>query len=256
MASFHDLLMAFDERVKSVSPLLYLTRDRGLQQDAVNDLSGYHYQIDDMRQQAIRFQDEENANIFLGMKCVVAGLISELKVYINLKNDNMDEAWSHLISAQSSINAAMRANAGFSTLSSQSHRLRELEKYLFPPQQFLSAGLIVGFQQCSICNDDYSKCDHLAGKAYMGRFCAITLKDVEPNHVAFVDEPANRHCRVTATSVSEGRRNVMTWRVSEPDNPTPSIEGMDDPAIMESVIATNSDFEGEVPEGPPASMPN
>ncbi|NML91551.1 hypothetical protein HHL26_21165 [Sphingobium sp. TB-6] len=110
-----------------------------------------------------------------------------------------------------------------------------MEKWFFPPQVFMSAGLIVKRQECSLCGDDYEKCDHIAGRPYMGRLCAVVLKEVTPDHVALVEAPANRRCRITAFSVPGGRRNRMTWVV------TPSVEKENGGNPMEAIIATSDD---------------
>jgi hypothetical protein len=118
-----------------------------------------------------------------------------------------------LIDAQIETTHSIRAHSAFSDLENHSKRLQAIEKVVFPPQVFLSAGLIVSKSMCSICKSDYEDCSHLVGMPYLGEFCFRVLTDVVANHVSFVEDPANKRCRVTHFSAEGGRRNRMTWRV-------------------------------------------
>lgn len=250
--TFQDIAEDFTWRVTTIEPLLILTRDSGLQGEAIVALREFFEELEGYRASAEAQGAEDPANIFLGFKSIVSGLAEELSLYRLLKAGEPDRAWDALIRAQAAFDAALRAHASFDYLSPKAHRLRELEGFLFPPVQFLSAGMIVRKQECSICNADYAACDHLAGKPYCGRFCYVILKEVEPDHVALVKEPANRHCRVVAFSTPEGRRNVMTWLVTKPEGS--EGEHTDEQFVVQSVIATQMDFEGENVTG--TSFPN
>lgn len=244
-----DVAEEFARRVTDGEKLLYLTRDAGLQRETLTKLRPYFQELESYRAAAEAAGAEHPANILLGFKSVVSALAEELNLYLFLKADEPDAAWDALIRAQAGIDAALRAHESFAYLAGKVQRLRDLESFLFPPVQFLSAGMIVRRQECSICHGDYAACDHLAGRPYCGRFCYVVLRDVEPDHVALVEEPANRHCRVVAFSVPGGRKNVMTWRIAP--NPGSEPQVPDDHFVAESVIATQMDFEGESPTGTP-----
>lgn len=245
--TFEDIIEEFNRRTAEVEPLLILTRDSGLQAGAVDELKSYHTTLENYRSHAEAQRAEDPANILLGFKSVVSGLAEELNLYRLLKSEEPDRAWDALIRSQAGFDAALRAHNTFDYLRSKAERLRDLERYLFPPLSFLSAGMIVRRQECSICEADYAACDHLAGRPYCGRFCYIVLKEVEPNHVALVEEPANRHCRIVSFSTPEGRRNVMTWLVSRTE--VREGEHNEHQFVAESVIATQLDFEGEQSTG-------
>jgi hypothetical protein len=247
--TIHDIAEDFSQRVTAAENLLYLTRDAGLQRESLTELRIYYDEVESYRASAEAALAEHPANILLGFKSVVSALAEELNLYLFLKADQPDAAWDALIRAQAGVDAALRAHKSFAYLAAKVRRLRDLESCLFPPIQFLSAGLIVRRQECSICHDDYAACDHLAGRPYCGRFCYVVLRDVEPDHVALVEEPANRHCRVVAFSVPGGRKNVMTWRVVSNSEGEP--QAPEDHFVAESVIATQMDFEGENSVGTP-----
>jgi hypothetical protein len=102
----------------------------------------------------------------------------------------------------------------------KAEHLVAIEKIIFPPQSFVSSGLVVRHQICSICGAEYGGCDHLAGKPYWGRFCCIITRGIEGNHVALVKQPADKGCRVTHFAVEGGSRNKMKWLVERDDKVT------------------------------------
>jgi hypothetical protein len=215
--------------LEEVEPLLFMARSKSLQMCAVTTAENFLKLVEQARLQAMFDQCEEIANDFLGLSMVIRALISELHVYILLKNEDAEAAWIKLIDAQGEITMAARASRSITNLDKKFDFLRGLEKSLFPPQSFMSAGFIVRRQDCSICQDNYEKCDHVAGLPYMGRFCSVVLKDVSADHVALVDAPADRRCRVTSFSVPGGTRNKMTWVI------TPKIA--ENSGNMEAIIA-------------------
>ena len=72
--------------------------------------------------------------------------------------------------------------------------------------------MIIKYGECSICGKEYGDCNHIRGKAYMGRFCSRILKDVEVEEVSFTNEPANKHCLVTAIIDKGVTRDFLTWK--------------------------------------------
>jgi hypothetical protein len=203
----------FNEIAGEARRLLLITRGSELQQAMVDRLSTFLEALANWKSEAVAQQDEGLANLFLGLECIVEALIAELNMWVMLKNDKPDDAWSKLIAAQGSITHALRAHDGFAGLENEARRLEAIEKIIFPPQTFFSAGLIVSKSICSICDLDYEDCPHIVGKAYWGEFCFRRLKDFEPNHIAIVENPASKECRATHISVEGGKRNQMTWRV-------------------------------------------
>ena len=50
----------------------------------------------------------------------------------------------------------------------------------------------------------------------MGEFCSIVAEDLKGNHVAIVDRPADKRCRITHYETEEGVRNRMTLKIEGP----------------------------------------
>ena len=64
--------------------------------------------------------------------------------------------------------------------------------------------MIVDRSECSICRKEYSECDHITGKSYMGKMCARIIKEFkELRDVSVVYEPADKRCRIVKM-VDEG----------------------------------------------------
>lgn len=204
---------AFNAIVKESEVFLSIARDSALQQQAVEKLLAFGSSIASEKAAAIDRGNEDHANLLLGCECVSSALVAELKMWLLLKEGNPDAAWDELIAAQMASVDAVRAHPGFSHLSDHNKKLEAIEELIFPPQVFISSGMIVGKQECSICGAEYGDCDHLVGKPYMGRFCCIIAKDLSLDHVSIVEQPADKRCRVQHFDVEGGTRNRMTWKI-------------------------------------------
>lgn len=211
--SVPPLVKKFNQTVEDVENLLVITRSGNLQRDALEAISTAAATIGAEKAAAISNGDEDYANLLLGCQCVATALGSEIKMWLCLKQEKPDDAWNELVSAQMASTDAIRAHRGFSHLVQHIRRLEAIENLVFPPQVFVSSGMIVGFQECSICGGDYDECSHLVGKPYMGEFCHILARDISLDHVAIVTDPADKRCRVERFSVEGGYRNRMTWHV-------------------------------------------
>lgn len=170
-------------------------------------------------------------------------LTAELQMWLLLKSDKPDDAWKNLVSAQMATRDAVRSHPVFSHLQKHATYLLDVERVVFPRQVFFSAGLVVGWQQCSICGADYAECSHVAGSPYMGRMCSVMLRDVVADHVAIVDEPANKQCRIVEFSDAGGRRNRMTWRL-DPEPLSDSDDGKGE-MTTNGIIFTLDDIGGK-----------
>ncbi len=217
MSALDDVALAYIALRDEVEALLFLASNADLQRAALTKLGAFVERVERERLAAIIARDEHMANQLLGLSTIGQAFTAELEMYLMLKEGQSESAWVRLIDAQDMVAAAARASSGFSNLEAKFERLRTMETWFFPPQSFMSAGLIARRQSCSICRDDYEKCNHIAGRPYMGRFCNIVLHDVAADHISYVESPYDRRCRVTAISVPGGMRNKMTGVVTPRD---------------------------------------
>lgn len=210
----------FNQAVDDAEIFLSIVRDSKLQEMTCRTLEDMLPRIAAEKKTAIAQGNENYANLLLGCQCVARMLIAELKMWLLLKQEQPDEAWDELVTAQMSSVDAARAHEAFSHLELRNRRLEAIEHLVFPPQVFLSTGVIVKVQECSICGQEYEDCEHLIGKPYMGEFCHIIACDLEIDHVSIVEHPADKRCRVQQFSVEGGKRNRMTWCVEPESNNT------------------------------------
>lgn len=208
----------FNKIVDDCATFGYITRDSGLQKEACTKLRDLVAKVEAEKESAKASGDEKYANVLLGCGCVADALISEINMWLLLKEGRPDQAWEALVAAQSDLSSAMKADEGFGGLDDHIRRLDAIEHLVFPPQVFLSAGMIVKSQICSICGKEYEDCDHVKGRPYMGRFCTVRLIGAAANHVAVVKEPANKRCRILKFSAEGGYRNRMTWLIEPSDD--------------------------------------
>ena len=208
-------LTEFNDTIKDTEVFLSIARASELQQDALEALERLSPKIAEEKARAVKDKNEDYANMLLGCECVAAALIAELKMWILLKQEEPEAAWNQLVSAQNASLAAARAHDSFSRLALHYQRLEEIEQLVFPPQVFLSVGLIAKRQECSVCKCEYEDCEHLACKPYMGQFCSIRVHEIESQEASIVEYPADKRCRIIDFSVEGGRRNRMTWRIEK-----------------------------------------
>jgi hypothetical protein len=198
---------------KECSIYISPARDSELQKEAVRKIEAFASYNAITKAAAVEAGNEDFANVCLGIESVSTALRSEILMWILLKQDEPDAAWDELVTAQVAVADAIRAHEGFCQLEDAIERLDTLERVVFPPQVYLSMGTTVGCKTCSICGDNYSKCEHISGRPYWGELCRTILRDVVPDHVAIVKEPANKRCRVVYFDHEGGQRNRMSWKV-------------------------------------------
>jgi len=208
----------FYEGIEKFEILLSIARCSDLQKDAIENLRVVRNNLSKMKAYAIKGSDEDFANFLLGCLCLTEAIVAELEMWIMLKNEDPEAAWDKLISAQMASMDAIRAHEEFRDISQYCERLEVIEKFIFPPQVFLSIGMIVKHQICSICSEEYEDCPHLIGRPYMGEFCSIVATDFNIDHAGIVSNPADKRCRVIQFDVKGGVRNRMTWRIDKSQN--------------------------------------
>jgi hypothetical protein len=208
----------FNAVMEGCATFRYITRDSALQRDSCATLRNLLAKIKAEKEAAKASNDENYTNVLLGCECAANALIFEIDMWVLLKESRPDEAWDALVDAEYSLLSAMRAHEGFAHLKGNLDRLHAIERLIFPPQVFLSSGMIVSSQICSICGAEYEDCEHVKGRPYMGQLCGVTLIPSAIDHVSIVDNPANKKCRITKFSVEGGNRNRMTWLVEPSDN--------------------------------------
>lgn len=192
---------------------LFITRGRPILVERLSTLTELEAQITDTKKKHISQKDEQNANKWLSLEELCKSMIAGVKLLLELKNSDPDQAWLHLVDAQNRIH---RSNAAYDLNEDlQKDLVRyfyNIEKVVFPPQRFQSISVTTKKSLCSICDRPFHECDHIRGEPYMGELCGETVTELGPaNHVAFVDYPADKKCRITHTgNTNPPKTNWMT----------------------------------------------
>jgi len=215
------LLTEYRDLARDAQTLTFLPRDTDLQLEAVENLTEFIQTVNGRQQEAIEQRDEDTANLLLAMRCGCKAVRAELNMWLALKNQDWGTAWSKLVDAQDFIQSAQVAHTFTRTKDIQNLREKYdwIETFVFPPQTYLSPGLVVDQFLCSICGDDYQDCEHIAGLPYWGQICSRIIEEATVREVSVVDEPEDKNCRITHFSTDDGMvRSKMTWEKIAPDN--------------------------------------
>lgn len=214
MMSNNDLIKDVFSILKESERFCFLTRGEEFQTRSIEKLKSVKSKVSKEKGNAISKKDEKNANLLLSAEFVVDALISELNMWIELKNRDYAQAWDLLVEAQGSLRSSSQASAeaGFN-FDGYSYKLFLIEKVIFPKPMFTSPGMVIESTKCSICGKTYDECDHLVGKTYMGKLCyQIVDKIKEIREISIVEEPANKHARITNFTENGITRDIFTWK--------------------------------------------
>lgn len=211
---FQQVIKELNNSIEEAGEVLFLSKSSQIQYRQCLNLDILHQKVSNFKKEAIYFKNENHANIFLGYECVIGAVKSELLMYLLLKQDKANSAWDRLVAAQIACVHAVRAHPGFAHCNERRNVLLHLEKELFSEQVFISAGFVSKRLDCSICGEHSSKCAHLKGKPYWGKFCEFIHRDPVGDHIALVEMPADKRCRVTSFKTAEGHRDKISSEIT------------------------------------------
>jgi hypothetical protein len=156
-----------------------------------------------LKENYIRNGDEENANRLLASEFMVEGLKNE---YLCADADSQrkpGKAWDYLQNALNNFYWAKKIYPKLSGVSLHIEHCEKMEK-AFPQQLFLSPAFITKRIECSICGKDYKSCEHIAGRAYMGKLAGKVYKDRIVREISIVTEPKDKRCRLKSIRLNNG----------------------------------------------------
>lgn len=164
---------------------------------------------------AIIDEDEDAANELLSWELYLQALVDELSMWIALKRGDPNSAWDYSVNAEMNYHMAGRVHdwdADFGA-ASQVSRINVLQSLIFPKPMFVSIGTLIKESRCSVCESIYGECDHIAGKAYMGKLAMRDVVDARLLEVSIVEKPANKSARILTIPTADGCRGFMSWRI-------------------------------------------
>jgi hypothetical protein len=209
-----SFLNEFKEVVTDCGKFCFMSRGKEFQKDAVYKMTKLKEKAVSLKEDAIKLKDENNANLTLSLENLTESMINELKMWVALKEDDPNSAWDFLVAAQRGVRNALQSHNTALDFNGEkySNKLHLLEKLLFPPQLFSSPGFIIESAKCSICGKEYGECEHVKGKAYMGKLCYRIIEKCKFTEVSFVESPGNKLARTIQFTNGEITRDSMTWR--------------------------------------------
>lgn len=207
------LINEFNEMAAIAQKKAFITVGIEIQQEEIEVLIDYIKDLATLKKEFVEKKLENEANLIFTFENSLKVLQYELEMLVFIKQDKMAEAWDKLVDAQVIFGNVVRTYPfEANSLKGYLERLNDYEKLLFPQLHFHSAGGIIKESKCSICNNDYEKCDHLKGKLYMGEMCCRIITEMELEEVSYVENPANKHCRVLTIEMDGKIIDIMTLR--------------------------------------------
>lgn len=212
----------FEAIAHEAQTLTFGARALELQEAARKKIEAFSERLASQKAAAVERGQERVANELLLLCALATVLHSELSMWISLKCDRGEDAWSYFVEAQRLCESTIRLRRALfggesvKQLENLAEKYDLIELLVFPPQVFCSVGGVAHEAKCSICDGNYDACGHIAGRAYMGEFCARIITKWEVHEVSIVPDPANKLCRATHFTDGGRQRNRMTWRLEGP----------------------------------------
>ena len=201
---------------------LFITRSSSLIHKQLLLLIKSDNEITETKKNYILQKDEKNANMWLSIESLCKSIIAGMELFLALKENKPDNAWLRLIDAQNYIHWSNTAYGLSGDIQKQLiMHFHNIEKVIFPPQRFQSISITTKESICSICKKKFHECDHIREEPYMGEFCTeIVTKIGQFRHLAVVEHPADKKCRITHFGdTNPPRINYMTLE-KEPEEAT------------------------------------
>jgi hypothetical protein len=207
------LIKEFNEMAAISQSKAFITIGIEIQKEEIEILKNYRDELNKLKKEFARRNQEIEANLTYCVENSLLAIQYELQMLVNIKEDKMSDAWGNLVNAQVTYGTVVR-NQPLESISNNGYlgRLASYEKLLFPNLYFHSAGGIVKKSHCSICEQSFSKCDHIKGKLYNGELCCRVITEMALEEVSLVENPANKHCRVLTIENNGKTIDIMTLR--------------------------------------------
>ena len=133
----------------------------------------------------------------------------ELLMWIAIRQQNFNVAWDHMVIAQSLLRRAFNSCYMLTKVSNRLRMLECLQWILFPPQVFLSPG-IIAICNCSICGERAQSCNHVRGRLYRGHLCRYVAETADLIEVSIVGVPADKRRRITTFTDGDITKDKLT----------------------------------------------
>lgn len=207
------LIEEFNKMIAVSQKKAFITIGIEIQKEEIEILINYRNELNELKKEFLNRNLENEANLVYCIDNSLLAIQYELQMLVNIKEDKMSEAWENLVNAQVIYGTVVRNFPfGFECEDGYLIRLNDYEKLLFPKLHFQSVGGIIKKSHCSICEQHPSKCNHITGKLYNGELCCRVISEMQVEEISFVENPANKHCRMLTIEQNGKKIDVLTLR--------------------------------------------
>lgn len=201
---FETIAENYCQFIDSCGKFICFTVSKKIQSKKATECEKYIKVIKLYKQQAIKNKIEEHANELFHMQCMINATRSFLLMWIALKENEFNKAWSRLIDAQEYVSIALKIH-DYEGVYNLENLLKSAEESIFPSMSYNSLGIIETIGKCSICLDSFSLCNHIENHIYMGCLCQrIDREIIKVDHTALVKNSRDRRCIITKISDDDG----------------------------------------------------
>ncbi|ENV44003.1 hypothetical protein [Acinetobacter schindleri] len=192
---------------------------------AIEDCSLFINYIKNMKYQAIEKRHTYEADQLFHMQCFLNSLLSSLKIWILLEENDYKKAWDSLVDAQEYLIIAKKINT-YEGIDNLAKHLEAIENSIFPQRKvYLSSAFTSSIGNCSICNRSFFECEHIENNVYCGQLCfRINIENIKANHVALVENPNDRRC--IFTSYGQGNSIIDSFTLETIENKPETQDGI------------------------------
>ena len=144
--------------------------------------------------------NESTLNEFFVLRCYVSLFKSYTSVWLKIVNGQFSESWNSLQDSLDQLRTVKRfaSTENNKAIDFLEFQLTQLE-HLYPYSIFASIGAFFERMECNICGKDMdtSECIHLQGELYHGEMACGIIRELSPDHVSLVENPADKRCVVS-----------------------------------------------------------
>lgn len=164
-------------------------------------------QLYDTKKEAIFKEKEKLANDCWRLISAIKLNSKYVEVFYKIKEEDYLDAWKELEQCEIASNSLVK-NCDKKFL--KIYRIGFIQKHvqywqsLFPYKVFFSPGYLIEYHSCSICGHKIrprSRCEHDAGKLYMGEICSHKINGMKLLEVSMVTNPVQKYSVVTTDEI-------------------------------------------------------
>ena len=169
----------------------FITIASEIQKEEIETIEAYRNSLFELKRKYVEHELNEEANLTFCLEQSLQSIQYELQMLINIKEDNMNEAWNNLVKAQVTYESVAR-NCPYESISANGYmrKLEYYEKILFPGMMFTYLSFRLSFMQS--CNFDILKSRKQVVKKSSYQYFKKTIFQYNTKNSSVGERPAAR----------------------------------------------------------------